>query len=285
MRVAICSSLQGAPEEFSPATPVDCYRLSGYVYNRLVEMFPDADFDLFNRDNFIGMGDAYVALRNAVVAWGAQVAVHIHQDAGYAPWKGWHVIFTNEAAIGLADELAAAMMPLPSPVHGTGIAQRTGIAVLKRPAITVLVEAGYFTSGEDEAIGIEGWGNAIVKGVSNYLVHHWGLQPGQEEGEEMARFERVERPDLPGEYVYVCAHVTSADILCIAPESAADGDVTVYCLPKNGNNPVSVTKGAGGWNNKAWHGADYKVAELFPGVGEMRLGIHSPVPLALELRK
>lgn len=186
MKFAICSSLQGQPEEFSPSTPVDCYRLSGYVYNRIADMYPQAEFDLFNRDDFPGQGDNFIGVRNAIVSWGADFAVHIHQDAGGgAGARGWHVIYYHGEALSLANELVYAMRSLPSPERYGGIVCRSNVAVLKAPKVSVLVEAGFYTSAEDEAIGIDGWGDAIIHGISNYLQHHWGLAPEEEKEDEM----------------------------------------------------------------------------------------------------
>jgi hypothetical protein len=190
---ALAASLQGQPEEFSPATPVDCYRLAGYIYNRLADMYPEAGWELFNRDDFPGQGDNFIGVRNAIVAYGADFAVHVHQDAGGEPGaRGWHIIYYHGEALSLANELVYAMRALPSPMRYGGIVCRSNVAVLKAPKVSVLVEAGFYTSIDgDEAIGIEGWGNAIIHGISNYLQHHWGLSPVGEEEEEMVEFTRM----------------------------------------------------------------------------------------------
>ncbi|HPC28348.1 MAG TPA: hypothetical protein PKX17_06435 [Candidatus Methanomethylicus sp.] len=202
MKIAICSSLQGSPEEFSDDA-LDCYRLSGYIYNRLADMFPTVDFDLFNRDDFPGQGDAYLQLINAYTQWGAGIAVHIHQDAGGGGGaRGWHIIYANNASITLVNELVWALSQLPSPMRYGGAVCRNNVAAVKRPAISVLIEAGFYTSAADEAIGIEGWGDAIVKGVSNYLIRHWGIAPGEEEDNMAIYHPRQMRDNDKGQHVY-----------------------------------------------------------------------------------
>jgi len=187
MKVAISSSLQGYPEESSPEDPLDTRRLGEYVANRLQLSFPQIEVDLYNRDDFPGMGDAYIALREAVVRWGADVHVTIHQDASIDhSIRGWHIIYYHAEALSLADELLSAMRWIPSPVRYGGIVRRSNVAVLKRPPVTVLVEAGFYTNPEDEAIGVVGWGEPIVKGISNYLIRHQGIYPQEkEEGDIM----------------------------------------------------------------------------------------------------
>lgn len=203
MKIAICASLQGAPEEFSPSTPMDCYRLAGAVYNRIADMYPQVEFDLFNRDDFPGQGDAYIALRNAYMAWGAEIAVHIHQDAGGGVGaRGWHIIYYHGESIGLCNELLYAISKLPSPMRYGGIVQRGNVAVLKKPLVSVLVEAGFYTSQEDEAIGIDAWADAIVRGIGNYLQHHWGLTPVEKGEDEMSTYAPERCNDQNGKKVY-----------------------------------------------------------------------------------
>jgi len=203
MKVAICASLQGVPEEFSPSTPVDCYRLAGRVYNLLAEHYPSVEFDLFNRDDFPGAGDAFSALIRAYMAWGAEVAVHIHQDAGGgAGARGWHVIYYNNASTTLVNELLATIAALPSPMRYGGAVCRDNVAAVKRPAVSVLVEAGFYTSAEDEAIGLDAWGEAIARGVGNYLERHRGISPGEEKENEMAIYHPERQKDQDGKAVY-----------------------------------------------------------------------------------
>jgi hypothetical protein len=203
MRLALCSSLQGSPEEFSPDTPVDCYRLAGRVYNLLADLYPDIELELFNRDDFPSQGDAYIAMRNAVVAWGADVAVHVHQDAG-GDARGWHVIYHNGEALSLVNEMIYSLSKLPSPMRYGGAVNRDNVAAVKAPLISVLIESGFYSSAEDEAIGIDGWGNAIARGISNYLQHHWGLVPGtKEEEDQMTTYAPRQTKDQGTMHVYV----------------------------------------------------------------------------------
>lgn len=282
-RGALAASLQGAPEEFSPGTPVDCYRLAGYIYNRLADMYPQAGWELFNRDDFPGQGDNFIGVRNAIVAWGADFSVHIHQDAGgEAGALGWHIIYYHGEALSLANELLYAMRGLPSPMRYGGIVCRSNVAVLKAPKVSVLIEAGFYTSAQDESIGIDGWGDAIIHGVSNYLQHHWGLSPVGEE-EEMPRFEKV------AEGVYACARIGADNVLYIHLENQFDKKLKFIGLPYAGESIVSE-KGAGGWDDLAnnrkgtwWHGANYRVGEILPGFTEGRLVIHAPAPVVIEV--
>ncbi|MCX8014015.1 MAG: N-acetylmuramoyl-L-alanine amidase, partial [Rectinema sp.] len=182
MKVAIASSLQGKPEESSPETPLDCYRLSAYIAEKIQALFPQVDVELWNRNDFPGKGDAYIEMREAIAAWGANVAVHIHQDAGGAPGaRGWHVIYYHQEAIPLVNSLLWSMRSIPSPERYGGAVKRTDVAAVKKPKISVLIEAGFYTSVEDEAIGVMGWGNPIVNGIARYLIDQWSIKPAERE--------------------------------------------------------------------------------------------------------
>lgn len=189
MKIAIASSLQGPPEETSPGDPLDTQRLGEAVARRLADLYPHVEIDLLNREDFPGQGDAYLAVRRRIVQWGADIAVHIHQDASRSGGRGWSVLYCREEALSLAKEITAAMRNVPSPFRG--IFRRCDVAVLKAPPVSVLVEAGFYTSPEDEAIGVDGWANPIVRGIMNYLAHKCSIFPKpREEDEEMVDFEK-----------------------------------------------------------------------------------------------
>lgn len=291
MKVAISSSLQGHPEESSPADPMDTRRLGQYVAERLQLLFPQIEVDLYNRDDFPGMGDAYIALREAVVRWGANVHVSIHQDASSDPSvRGWHTIFYHAEALSLADELVAAMAVIPSPVKYGGIVERSNVAVLRAPAVSVLVEAGFYTNAEDEAIGVAGWGEPIAKGIQNYLVRHYGLYmseittSGGEE--EMPYIELDRRGGDFGKngYVYVLnGRVGSSEVLqFFSDQSGADFTVNYYAHCMSGV-PYIATKDqpVGGYGNeKGAKGGEVKISDLTRNFsGKAWITIHSPVAL------
>ncbi len=182
MKIAIASSLQGWPEETSPDTPLDTTRLARYVAENLQRQFPQVEVGLYDREKFPGQGDAYLELRDAICRWGADAAVHIHQDAGAPGARGWHILYYHDEALPLATRLVAAMSSIPSPARLGGLQRRSDVAVLKRPPASVLVEAGFYTSPEDEALGVQGWGDPIVRGIANYLIQHCHV--AEKEGEE-----------------------------------------------------------------------------------------------------
>jgi hypothetical protein len=142
---------------------------------------------MFNRDDFVGQGDAYLALRNATVAWGADIALHVHQDAAEATARGWHIIYYHPEALPLVNELWWSLKNVASPARYGGIVCRDNVAVVKKPLVSVLGEFGFYTNQQDENLGIDDWGNAAVSGMVNYLKHNWYIQPEKEEDIDMIR--------------------------------------------------------------------------------------------------
>lgn len=179
MKIAIVSSLQGYPEETSPETPVDTTRIARHVAERLQAALPQVEVGLWDREDYPGQGDCYIRAREDVVRWGADIALHIHQDAYKPGMRGWCVLWRNQEARPLADYLAAAMRVIPSPFRG--IIYRDDVAVLKAPRCSVLVECGFYTSPEDEAIGVAGWGDPLVRGLLNYLRDKYHVMPSKVE--------------------------------------------------------------------------------------------------------
>jgi hypothetical protein len=186
-KIAICCTLQPSAEQNSPDTPMDCFRLTGYIYNRLCVLFPDLEIEMFNRADFPGTGDDYLELRQATVAWGADMALHVHQDAADPTARGWHIIYYHPEAMSLVDELWWALKNVDSPMRYGGIVNRKDVAAVKKPLVSVLVEFGFYTNVEDENLGIDDWGNAAVTGVVNYVRHNWYIQPEKEEDIDMIR--------------------------------------------------------------------------------------------------
>jgi len=187
MKLAVVSSLQGHPEETSPETPMDTTRLARYIAEYLQERFSPEELEvgLYSRETHPDLkGDAYIELRNRLVRWGADAAVHIHQDAGAERGaRGWHVIYYWPDAATLVNELLAALAHVPSPMRYGGAVHRA-IAATRAPRTSVLIEAGFYTSTEDEAIGVAGWGDAIVRGIANWLVRHRGCRERQKQKED-----------------------------------------------------------------------------------------------------
>jgi hypothetical protein len=198
MRIAIASSLQGYPEESSPGDPMDTRRLGRYVAEHLQALFPQIEIGLYDRDDVGGIADSYLALRDQLMAWGADISIHIHQDASSDPTaRGWCILYYHAKALSLANEIESAMRSIPSPFRGV---LKRKIAATTQPEISVLIEAGFYPSVKDELIGIVGWGDPIVAGAMNYLARHYGIYPQHqptEEDEDMAA--RVTSP-VAGEH-------------------------------------------------------------------------------------
>jgi hypothetical protein len=279
LRVAIANSLQGNPEENSPLTPVDCRRLSTYIYNLLADMFPQVEVELFNREDVGGTGDEYLPLRNKIVAWGADIAVHMHQDAGPEGARGWHIIYYHEEALPLAYAIESYMDDLPSPEKYGGVVPRDNVAAVKLPYKSVLIEAGFYTSAEDEALGIAGWGDPVVKGVSLYL-QQLGIYPiDQEEEEDMATYApRQVKDTTAGKKVYVFDDAFIGDgYVCYwnaynedGPEISYEvytslwGNVVKETVAKGKRASVDLTKCTGDY--KGGFSVIVKTSIPFPGV-------------------
>jgi len=179
-RLAVAASLQGWPEESSPETPTDATRIARYIGGRLATLLRGiAEVRIFDRAMYPGAGDCYLRLAEDIGRWGANAAAHIHQDAAAIPTRGWCVLWYWQEALPLANHLVAALRHVPSPFRG--LIRRTDVAVLKRrPTVSVLVECGFYTSPEDEAIGTEGWGEPVVQGILSWLSER-GIVPVEKE--------------------------------------------------------------------------------------------------------
>jgi hypothetical protein len=120
------------------------------------------------------------------------------------------VIYYHNASLGLAGDIDTELHKLSSPERYGGIVYRGNVAAVKAPERSVLIEAGFYTSAEDEAIGIEGWGDAIVRGITNNLIEEWGIFPpeqSQEEEDDVVEFIRMQ--DEPGQGMFAGETVAS----------------------------------------------------------------------------
>ena len=147
--------------------------------------------------------------------------MHIHQDAGAERGaRGWHVIYYWPDAATLVNELLAALARVPSPMRYGGAVHRA-IAATRTPRTSVLIEAGFYTSTEDEAIGVAGWGDAIVQGISRWLVRHRGIREkaSRKEDDKVVDFEKQELQEngqgiFKGKMVDVFSAVGSGTVCC-----------------------------------------------------------------------
>ena len=278
MKIAISSSLQSFPEESSPGDPMDTQRLGIHIFTQLVSIFPQVSFGLFNRKDFPGMGDAYLALRDEVIKWGADAHVTIHQDAG-GGGRGWCILYRNQDALILAKGILAAMKSIPSPCRG--VQYRNDVAVLKKPLVSVLIEAGFYTSPEDEAIGVAGWGDPIVRGIANYLKNN-GIYPQEKEEDEMIDLELDREGGDKNGFVYVACPVKAGQALRVfADVGVHDFPMNIYIHPISGPSIKKENVMAGGYGNKDnVHGGAFPIDMLYPGLrGEATLVVHAPYRL------
>ncbi len=279
MRIAIVSSGQGFPEESSPGDALDTRRIGKALAGILAEMYPAHQVNLLNRDDYGGTYDYYMDSWQDANEWGADLVVHIHQDAG-AGGRGFSVLYCHDMA--LASDIHTALLSLKKDygVPDRGLSQRCGVAVLGNAAQpAALVECGFYTSPEDEALGPQVWARAVALGMESYIGTHLGIWPDEEEEEMIVDFERVETKEQDGpKDVYAATPVRAGSKLCLDLDMPEHDRQVIAYLKVPGRDIVHADFGVGGYRNrdKSW-GAFRAVSELFGDfAGEAHMTIHVP---------
>jgi len=180
VRVAFIASLQGFPEEWDTDTE-DATRIANRAAAIVAAAAP-VEVTVFDRTDYYGQGDVYVKARDDAIRWGADVIVNIHQDAGAPGARGFTVLYYDDLAFARVMDESMRRVLLPLGVPARPLMPRDGVAVLKLRE-SVLVEAGFYTSPADEAIGTEPYAQAIAQGTLAWLhlAHGVGMKEGMEE--------------------------------------------------------------------------------------------------------
>ncbi len=277
MKIALAASLQGAPEE--PAANA----IVSALLTLLTEMYPGHEVRPFWRASGY-VGDAYAQVWRDINAWGADLAVHIHLDAGDSGARGFSVLFCHDTI--LAAEIYEALLSLRKD-HGVkdrGMVPRCDVAVLNRanqPA--TLIECGFYTSPEDMAIAPYVWASYISIGLEAYIGRTRGIWPAEDKEDEGMNLELLRDSggnpvkDDDGLFVFGVAARKPQTLMAYA-RSAADVAAKLYFVPTTG--PVIVKDWPlGGWNNgdgKGNHGTYYALANFADLPEQFFLEIHVP---------
>lgn len=181
MRIAIAASLQGFPEEWDTDTE-DATRIANACANIVKAWYPSFPVEVFDRSDYLGQGDVFLKVKNDIERWGADISVHIHQDAGPPSARGFTVLYWRDLKFAriMGEAMYRVLNPLGVPFRG--LMQRGNVAVLKASMPVVLVECGFYTSPADEAIGTMPYAQSVADGIRDFLQEAYGI--GIEQGEE-----------------------------------------------------------------------------------------------------
>lgn len=272
MKIAVAASLQGYPEEYDSDTE-DATRIANRAANMLRKFYPTDQIEVFDRTDYPNAGDAYMKVKDDINKWGANIAVHVHQDAGAPGARGFTVIYKNsiDYAVIMNEAMKKVLKPLGVPAHS--ITPSDGIAVLKIAIPVVLVECGFYTSPYDEAIGTEPYAQSVALGVSNYLIQVMKHYPiGEEKEDDVMIYVLEKKIQQGGQYVWVAPDVFShldniGDFLCylnVKNESKISASLEVFGTPGFPTNPFKDTLGT-------WERKSYDIKTLF-NVGKDYVG-------------
>jgi hypothetical protein len=279
MIITVASSLQGRPEEASPDDNLDTYRIGIKLFQLLSNTYNGSKIELLNREDYPGEGDAFQHVYKDINAMGANVSLHIHQDAGPAGARGYMVLYnpyskfpTEAFAIMVRNEMEKLLAPLKVPKRGNGLQKRipgtNGVGVLtnaQQPAI--LIECGFYTSAEDEAVGENPYAAGILNGVVRFIKEFYGVSP--EGGNEMVFIKMDKlgvktREDGSKFDVYGAATVGPADLLAYI-DLATNTDVRIFFMSKGPDTDPNLQAdwALGGYlNSLGVHGMVYNLNEL-----------------------
>lgn len=281
MKLAIISSLQGFPEEYDDDA-VNTESICHALVSLLEGMYPSHEINLLDRADYPGMGDAYNQSWKDANAWGADLVCHVHQDAGAEGARGFSVLFCHD--MKLAAEIYEALLSLRKDygIPDRGMSPRCGVAVLgnaQQPA--VLVEAGFYTSPEDEAIGPGPWASAIALGIEGYVGRTWGIWPAEDKEEEGMNLELIKDSggnpiqDERGLFVFGVAARKSQTLMAYAV-SKENIAARFYFVPVTGA-VIIKDWSLGGWGNGGGnHGTYYALANFADIPNEFFLEVHVP---------
>jgi hypothetical protein len=123
---------------------------------------------VFDRDMYPGGGDPITQLWHDINAWGAYCAVHVHQDAG-GYGRGYTTLYRKSKEFAYIMDKAFDEVVGPYDVPDRNLMYFTRAGVLNNANMPALIsECGFYTSPEDEAIGVETYAQAIALAVRRF---------------------------------------------------------------------------------------------------------------------
>lgn len=237
----VATSLQWFPEEFSPDTPVDAYRIGNRTYEILCDWYGAEHVDLLNRDDYGGDDDCFVRLLHDINERNPLCAVHIHQDACSSGgtlicyYKSLEFALMARPFFEALEELNINYRGLQKRVPGVN-----GVYVLTNANHdAILTENGDYTHWQDEAIGIEPYAQANAKSVAAWLEKKYGIKPKRKDDDVMISNLQI-KPKQGSLFVWVAPDVFTelpapfGEYLCylnIYNESEADAKVYIFGVP------------------------------------------------------